>query len=180
MEEERILWRSFKWKLYCFTYTLHSSCILSMFCYLLSISVTYYEMFGLGTMQWTTHKIVFGKWRLLCHLDSNPYQTRATATLLCVCQSAVQCMSSWSLARDIYTDNKTTRTDLLSESPILFSAGHSSQKWSICFRKIRVWEHKNVCPECDSECDLARRVLRVAFPINSMLNTATSSWENTV
>lgn len=49
------------------------------------------------------HETAFGKWGQACHLDINPHQTRAAATLLCVHQSAVHCACSWAFERDMRT-----------------------------------------------------------------------------
>ena len=117
-------------------YKLHSASLMFSFCilsssnYLLSSPETDYQVFGLiGTKQWIAHEIVFGNRRLLCHLDTNPHQTRAA--LLCVHQSAVHCVSSWALARDICTEKQTTRTDL--PFPCEFSTSSSARRAPLSF-----------------------------------------------
>lgn len=104
-----------------------------------------------GTTQWTVHWIVLGQLRLLCHLDlkSSPNTCRCNVAL---CLSAVQCMSSWSLASDICTDNKPARTHLLREFAGFICSGSRSsfilslagEKWWVCLCGIKACDHESM------------------------------------
>ncbi len=150
----------------CFTYIDFAYCMLKKkhsvknysLSVLLSISVRNHYVFGSkGTTQRTAHEIVFGTWRLLSHLDSNPHRTRAAATLLCDRQSAVQCMSGWASARDICTHNKPQALICCVNFPSLVSASHTPLSFLI-----------QSVPE------------RLEFPISPTSNTATFSCNNAV
>lgn len=101
---------------------------------------------------------------LLCHLDSNPYQTRATATLLSACQSRVQCVSCLSSARGICAHSKPHALVLCVNFHFHFHLIQQGKR-SVCSRQIKVCERKNVTVKFS-----ARRTYKVSLDSKSIPN----------